>query len=98
FGNFAANKQLYDAHSPMRFIQNCHTPTLVLHGDADTRVPTFQGQEFYNGLRLLGRETEYVHYPREPHIFSEREHQIDSLQRIIDWFDSHIKDSGKATS
>jgi dipeptidyl aminopeptidase/acylaminoacyl peptidase len=75
----------------MRFVENCHTPALVLHGDADVRVPTFQGQEFYKALRLLGRESEYVHYPREPHIFAEREHQIDSLQRIIDWFDSHVK-------
>jgi dipeptidyl aminopeptidase/acylaminoacyl peptidase len=32
-----------------------------------------------------------VVYPREPHIFSEREHQIDSLTRLLDWYDSHLK-------
>ena len=90
FGNFAGNRKLYDEHSPMRYIERWHTPALVLHGDADARVPTFQGQEFYHGLKLLGREAEFVRYPREPHIFAEREHQIDSLQRIIDWFDGHL--------
>ena len=91
FGGFASDRKLYDEHSPMRFIEQCHTPTLVLHGDSDRRVPTFQGEEFYKGLQLLGRESQLVRYPREPHIFTEREHQIDSLQRIVDWFDSHIK-------
>ncbi len=91
FGNFVENRKLYDEHSPMRWIGHCHTPTLVLHGDSDERVPTFQGEEFYKGLQLLGVESQLVRYPREPHIFGEREHEIDSLQRIIDWFDSHVR-------
>ncbi len=90
FGNFVANRKMYDEHSPMRYIEHCHTPALVLHGDADERVPTFQGEEFYKALRMLGREAQLVRYPREPHIFTEREHQIDSMQRIVDWYDSHL--------
>jgi dipeptidyl aminopeptidase/acylaminoacyl peptidase len=90
FGNFVANRKMYDEHSPMRYIEGCHTPALVLHGDADERVPTFQGEEFYKALRMLGREAQLVRYPREPHIFTEREHQIDSMQRIIDWYDAHL--------
>jgi dipeptidyl aminopeptidase/acylaminoacyl peptidase len=91
FGNFARNRRLYDDHSPMRWIENCHTPSLVLHGDSDERVPPFQGEEFYKALQLLGIESQLIRYPREPHIFGEREHEIDSLQRIIGWFDSHIQ-------
>ena len=90
FGNFITNRKMYDEHSPMRYIERCHTPALVLHGDADERVPTFQGEEFYKALRMLDREAQLVRYPREPHIFTEREHQIDSMQRIIDWYDSHL--------
>lgn len=90
FGKFAVSRQTYDAHSPVRFLENCHTPVLVLHGGADTRVPTSQGQEFYYGLRFLDRTATMVVYPREPHIFTEPQHQIDSLQRILDWYDAHL--------
>jgi dipeptidyl aminopeptidase/acylaminoacyl peptidase len=91
FGPFAESRKLYDAHSPVRFIDQCHTPVLVLHGEADPRVPISQGEEFYNGLRFLGRDVAMVRYPREPHIFTEREHQIDSLGRILAWYESHLK-------
>ena len=90
FGPLSANKKLYDEHSPVRYLEQCHTPVLVLHGEADQRVPISQGEEFYYGLHFLGRETSFVRYPREPHIFTEREHQVDSLQRILDWYDHHL--------
>jgi dipeptidyl aminopeptidase/acylaminoacyl peptidase len=93
FGDLATNSKLYTAHSPVRYLEQCHTPVLVLHGEADPRVPISQGEEFYNGLRFLGRDTLMVRYPREPHIFTEREHQIDSLQRILAWYDTHTSAS-----
>lgn len=90
-GTYASSRQFYDARSSVRFLEQCHTPVLVLHGEADPRVPISQGEEFYYGLRFLGREAVMVRYPREPHIFTEREHQIDSLGRILAWYDSHLK-------
>lgn len=80
----------YDLHSAIRYVAACHTPVLVLHGEADVRVPLSQGQEFYHALRFLNREALMVTYPREPHIFNEREHQIDSLTRELAWFDQHL--------
>ncbi len=84
-------RHAYDAHSAMTFIKNCKTPTLVLHGQADGRVPVSQGLEFYNGLKSLGVETEMVIYPREQHPIEERPHQIDLLKRVLDWYDRHLK-------
>jgi len=89
-GPLVADMAMYDRHSPVRYLANCHTPVLVLHGEADPRVRISQGEEFYHGLRFLGRETVMVRYPREPHIFREREHQIDSLTRILGWYDAHL--------
>jgi dipeptidyl aminopeptidase/acylaminoacyl peptidase len=80
----------YDAHSAMTFVQNCRTPSLVLHGEADLRVPVSQGWEFYTALRQLGVETEMVVYPREPHPIGERAHQIDVQRRVLAWFDAHL--------
>jgi dipeptidyl aminopeptidase/acylaminoacyl peptidase len=90
YGSLAANRKLYDDHSPVRFLDHCHTPVLVVHGEADVRVPISQSEEFYYGLRFLGRETQMLRYPREPHIFTEKEHQRDSLERMLRWYDSHL--------
>ena len=90
YGALASNTKLYDEHSPVRFLDNCHTPVLVMHGEADVRVPISQGEEFYNGLVFMGREADMVRYPREPHIFTEREHQQDSLERMLRWYDAHL--------
>ena len=81
----------YDKHSAMTFLQNCKTPTLVLHGAADERVPTSQGWEFYNGLKMLGVPAEMVVYPREHHGFKERAHQVDLLKRVLAWYDKYLK-------
>jgi dipeptidyl aminopeptidase/acylaminoacyl peptidase len=89
-GPLATNAAIYDKHSPVRYLDQCNTPVLVLHGEADPRVPISQGQEFYHGLRFMNKEAVMVTYPREPHIFTEREHQIDSLTRILDWYDAHL--------
>jgi dipeptidyl aminopeptidase/acylaminoacyl peptidase len=91
YGSLRPNVKLYDDHSPVRFLEHCHTPALVIHGEADVRVPISQGQEFYYGLRFLGGETQMVRYPREPHIFQEMEHQRDSLERMLGWYDSHLQ-------
>ena len=81
----------YDNHSPLTYLQNCKTPSLVLHGEKDPRVPVGQGWEFYNGLKALGVETEMIVYPREPHIFGERAHRVDLLKRILAWYDKYLK-------
>ena len=83
----------YDRHSAVRLAAACHTPVLVLHGQADVRVPLSQGQEFYHALRFLNRDAKMVTYPREPHIFSEREHQIDSLSRELEWFARYLPET-----
>ncbi len=89
-GPLQANTAIYDRESPVRYINQCHTPVLILHGEADPRVPISQGEEFYNGLRFLKKDVLMVRYPREPHIFKEQAHQIDSLTRILAWYDAHL--------
>jgi dipeptidyl aminopeptidase/acylaminoacyl peptidase len=84
-------RAVYDNHSAMAFLQNCRTPSLVIHGDSDERVPVSQGWEFYNGLRMLGVPAEMVVYPREHHGISERPHQLDLLRRVLAWYDKHLK-------
>ncbi|MGA3167829.1 MAG: S9 family peptidase [Terriglobia bacterium] len=86
-----ARRADYDNHSAMTFLKNCKTPSLILHGESDERVPTSQGWEFYNGLRMLGVPAEMVTYPREHHGFRERAHQVDVLTRLLAWYDKYLK-------
>ena len=85
------NRKDYDERSPITFVRNCRTPTLLLHGELDSGVPVGQAYEFYNGLKDVGVETEMVVYPRERHSIQERAHQLDVQQRILAWFNKHLK-------
>lgn len=77
--------------SAIRYINRVTTPTLVLHGEADKRVHPAQGMELYIALRQRGVKTRFVTYPREEHGIRERKHQIDLLQRVIAWYDEHLR-------
>jgi dipeptidyl aminopeptidase/acylaminoacyl peptidase len=74
------------AYSPISYIQYAKTPTLVTHGADDVRVPLSQGLELYHSLLALGVPTEMVIYPGEQHGFRRPLHQMDRLQRTLDWF------------
>jgi len=77
--------------SPITYIKNAHTPTLILQGDADVTDPIGQSQQLYRGLKRYGVESDFVVYPREGHGFREEKHLIDRLNRIIAWYDAHLK-------
>jgi dipeptidyl aminopeptidase/acylaminoacyl peptidase len=77
--------------SPMTYVRNVHTPTLLLHGENDRTDPLGQSQMFYRALKRYGVESEFVVYPREPHGLQEEKHQIDRLNRVVRWFDAHLK-------
>jgi dipeptidyl aminopeptidase/acylaminoacyl peptidase len=60
--------------SPLTYIKNAHTPTLILQGDADVIDPLGQSQALYRALKRYGVETELVVYPREGHGLKEDKH------------------------
>ncbi|MGE3471271.1 MAG: prolyl oligopeptidase family serine peptidase, partial [Vicinamibacterales bacterium] len=92
FGGIADKETLplYVNRSAMSHIDRVTTPTLILHGGNDERVPTGQSLELYRGLKDRGKETELVFYPREGHGISEYFHQQDRLTRIHDWVTGHV--------
>ncbi len=77
--------EAYGKHSPMRYADKVVTPTLVLHGEADARVPISQGYELYNALKRRGVETEMVVYPRQPHGPTEPKFVLDIMRRHLEW-------------
>ena len=91
------NKQtlpLYLDRSAMTHIDKVTTPTLILHGANDERVPVGQAYELYRGLKDRGKPTELVLYPREGHGIQEYYHQKDRMQRIYDWVTKYTLGTG----
>ncbi|MGH7574992.1 MAG: S9 family peptidase [Longimicrobiales bacterium] len=81
----------YERHSAMYRIANVKTPTQVIHGENDLRVPFTQGQEFYRALGRLGVPTEMVVLPRTPHGPTEPKLQMAVSPIILDWFEKHLR-------
>jgi len=77
--------------SPVKYLKNVRTPTLILQGEADTTDPLGQSQELYRGLKYYGVEAELVVYPREGHGLREEKHLVDRLKRIIAWYEKHLR-------
>ena len=76
--------------SPITYVKNARTPTLLLQGADDETDPLGQSQQFYRGLKRYGVDAELVIYPREPHGFREEKHLIDRLNRILAWYDKYL--------
>ena len=82
--------EAYSRSSPITYIRKAKTPTLVLHGDRDSEVPTPQGYEFWHALKALNVPTELVIYPEEGHAISKPAHQRDIEERLVAWFDRYL--------
>jgi len=85
-----AHMDAYWAASPIRHVAAARTPTLILHGDDDARVGPGQAMELFRALKTLGVPVRFVRYPREKHHIDERAHQIDLMQRVLDWLERYL--------
>ncbi|HEU5097877.1 MAG TPA: S9 family peptidase [Roseiflexaceae bacterium] len=80
----------YDRFSPIHYVDRVQTPTLIVHGTDDIIVPVSQSYEFFRALKDHGVPTELVVYPREPHGFRERLHNLDRFRRYLEWFQRYL--------
>jgi len=83
--------EVYEKSSPIRFIKNVKTPTLVIVGERDAECPAPQSYEFWHALKTLGVPTKLIIYPGEGHMFIEPKHQVDRLEQTVAWFDKYLK-------
>ncbi len=86
-------RTLLDRDSPLSYVANIKTPLLIQHGDVDFRTGVIQSQILYKSLKQLGRDVEYVRYPRATHEMSrsgEPKHRLDSLVRYEEFFRRYI--------
>jgi dipeptidyl aminopeptidase/acylaminoacyl peptidase len=90
-GDPVKDAQVYVDDSPITYIRHETAPLLVLQGDNDIRVPKEEAEQVVAILKGEGRTVDAHYYANEGHGFAKRENQIDSLERMISWFDTHLK-------
>ena len=81
----------YWGHSPLKDIYKATTPTIVLVGENDVRVPPEQSVELYRALKSNGVDTHLYIAPREPHGWRELRHELFKVNVEIDWFERHVR-------
>ncbi len=85
-----ARRDLYTDNSPLSQLDKVKTPTLILAGAEDERVPWTQSVMLNRALRALGVESELYLAPREPHNFRELRHRLFQVNVQMDWFSKRV--------
>ncbi|BCW40682.1 dipeptidyl aminopeptidase [Arthrobacter sp. StoSoilB3] len=85
------------AQSPMAFIADVETPTLVVHSENDLRCPIEQGQRYYAQLKAQGVETALLVFPGEDHELSRSgtpHHRRQRFEHILSWWAKYLPTAG----
>jgi dipeptidyl aminopeptidase/acylaminoacyl peptidase len=82
---------VYLKSSPAFFAQRVKTPTLIMVGERDERVPMPQSIEMYRALKRNGATVELVLFPREGHGFQELRHRLAKATKEFGWFEKYIR-------
>jgi len=84
----------YAVRSPLHYVANVTTPTMVMTGEADLRTPISQSEEYYRALKLLKKETLLVRVPEEFHGWRRPSHQLMQQLYLLAWFEKYrVKDN-----
>lgn len=88
----------YEAQNPMTYAANFKTPTLVIHGELDYRVPVAQGLVFYAALQARGVPSRLVYYPDENHWILKPQNSVHWYGEVRDWLARWVGDKTGAAA
>jgi dipeptidyl aminopeptidase/acylaminoacyl peptidase len=86
-----AGRAAYAAESPITFVANVKTPTLILSDTRDQRVPVSQAYFFYHALRDRGVPVKFTAFPRYGHFSTDPVGREITLRAWAGWFDRWMK-------
>ena len=87
YQNLPAEQDPFRRWSPMRFIQNAKTPTLVIHSQKDYRLDVSQGFELFTALQRLGVPSKFLYFPDEGHWVLKPQNSQLWYETVGDWCD-----------
>ncbi|HEX6290835.1 MAG TPA: S9 family peptidase [Herpetosiphonaceae bacterium] len=88
------DEELLMSKSPIRYVQNVKTPTLILHQEQDHRCPIEQAEQLYSALVVLGVPVKLVRFPDEGHELpraGQPQRRVNRMGHIVDWFTRYLK-------
>jgi dipeptidyl aminopeptidase/acylaminoacyl peptidase len=85
------NPQLYREQSPSGSVKNFKTPTLVIHGALDFRVPDAQGIGMFTALQRRGVPSRLVWFPDEGHWILKPANRVVWWREMHDWLAKYLK-------
>jgi dipeptidyl aminopeptidase/acylaminoacyl peptidase len=85
------NPDLYAMWSPSYFVQNFKTPTLVIHGEQDFRVPVSQGMQLFTALQTQGVPSKLLLFPDEGHWIQKPQNTVLWYSQFLDWIGQWTK-------
>jgi len=80
----------YRKKSPIFYVKNAVTPTIIFCGEKDRRVPLPQSREMYFGLKWKGVPTKLIVFPGEPHGLRKPAHQLFKMREESRWIHHYI--------
>jgi dipeptidyl aminopeptidase/acylaminoacyl peptidase len=84
------NEQSYWKRSPLAYVGNVHTPTMLMTGEVDYRTPSSEAEQFYQALKLRKIDTALVRVPNASHDISARPSLlIAKVAYVLAWLKSH---------
>ena len=90
------NKATYEKWSPIEFAGKVTTPLLITHGESDARVPISQAEQYYRLLKKMGKQVEFLRFPREGHGIAEPMHRLYLEDEQAKWFDKYVLKTTRA--
>lgn len=85
------NRKMYEKWSPHRYIHNCKTPVLVVHGAKDFRVTEDQAFQLFTSLQRLGVPSKFLYFPDETHFVAKPQNARLWWKTVLGWFDQYKK-------
>ena len=79
------NSELYAKLSPSYYVKDFKTPTLVMHGELDYRVPVGQGMQLFTALQLQQVPSKIVLFPDEGHWVLKPQNSVFWYHNFLDW-------------
>ena len=88
------HRDTWEHVAPFWHVKDIRTPTMFVGGNIDWNVPVLGGEQMYESLKALGRDTLLVVYPDEYHEFKTPSHIKDLNERYLAWYAHYVKGDG----